>query len=268
MKILEQDLPLQIIEKRLHWLFLKKFESFGYADVQLDSFQLVEYYYNGNYYTNWQYNVIATLQGTIYPDSLSIIGGHHDCIVKSSIGNPFNFAPGANDNASGVATTLEVARVLKRVDFQPKTTIKFVTFAAEELGLHGSSDYAEKVFQTNSKIKMMLNNDMVAYWPNSDTSNWCVNIIDYTNSTSLRKKAQDVCKIYTYLKTNNDNTYQEYSDSYPFSLKGYKAIFFISNANDVNYHTPNDLTSKCNFKFCKEVAKINCVLLVENNFAD
>lgn len=243
---------------------LEKFESFGYTDVKLDSFLL-------SGYTSepiWQYNVIATLAGTVYPDSVSIIGGHHDCIISYGTGNSLVFAPGANDNASGVATTLEVARVLKKVNFNPKNTIKFVTFAAEELGLYGSYDFAKKAYQANAKIKMMLNNDMVAYWSKPDTANWCVNILDYTNSTSLRKKAQEVCKLYTSLKTNNDNTYQEYSDSYPFSLKGYKAIFFISNDDDVNYHTPNDLTTACNFKFCREVAKVNCVLLVHNNFAD
>jgi len=243
---------------------LEKFESIGYTNVKLDSFLLYDYTAE----PIWQYNVVATLTGVVYPDSISIIGGHHDCIISYGTGNSFDFAPGANDNASGVATTLEVARVLKKVDFRPKTTIKFVTFAAEELGLYGSYDYAGKSLQANSKIKMMLNNDMVAYWSNPDTSNWCVNILDYTNSTSLRKKAQEVCKLYTSLKTNNDNTYQEYSDSYPFALKGYKAIFFISNADDENYHTPNDLTTQCNFKFCREVAKVNCVLLIENNFAD
>lgn len=243
---------------------LRKFESFGYTEVKLDSFLL--YYYTSE--PIWQYNVVATFAGTVYPDSVSIIGGHHDCIISYGTGNSFDFAPGANDNASGVATTLEIARVLKKVDFHPRNTIKFVTFAAEELGLYGSYDFAKKAYQANAKIKMMLNNDMVAYWSKPDTANWCVNILDYTNSTSLRKKAQEVCKLYTSLKTNNDNTYQEYSDSYPFSLKGYKAIFFISNDDDVNYHTPNDLTTACNFKFCREVAKVNCVLLVHNNFAD
>lgn len=243
---------------------LRKFESFGYTDVKLDSFKLYDYTSE----PIWQYNVVATLTGTVYPDSISIIGGHHDCIISYGTGNSFNFAPGANDNASGVATTLEVARVLNKTSFIPKNTIKFITFAAEELGLYGSIDYATKAKNNNLKIKMMLNNDMVAYWSKADTSSWCVNIIDYPNSASLSANARSVCKLYTSLKTVNDNTYQKYSDSYPFSLKGYKAIFFISNDDDVNYHTVNDLTTACNFKFCREVAKVNCVLLVQNNFAD
>lgn len=245
---------------------MHKFESFGIENVALDSFQLQEYYERVQY-TTWQYNVIATIPGAVTPDSVYIIGGHHDCIVPS-IDDPFTTAPGANDNASGVATTLEIARVLKLVNFTPKSTIKFITFAAEELGLYGSWHYAGSASGSNEKIKMMLNNDMVAYWSLPDTSNWCVNIIDYSNSMALRVQAQQVCSTYTSLKTNNDNTYRAYSDSYPFAEYNYKALFFISNDDDVNYHTLSDLTTACNFKFCREVAKVNCVLLVQNNSAN
>ena len=245
---------------------LNKFKGFGYEDVVLDSFQLSKIY-DGQEYNTWQYNVTATLQGAYHPDSICIIGAHHDCIVQ--LGNPFIFAPGANDNASGVAVTLEVARALKLSNFTPKTTIRFVTFAAEELGLYGSKDYAKKAFERVEKIKMMLNNDMVANWDrNSDSTKWCVNIIDYANSVSLRHKAAFVCSSYTLLKSTNNNTNQTRSDSYPFYLYNYKAIFFISNANDGNYHTINDVSWVCNFRFCREVAKANCALLVMDNSVD
>ncbi|MGE0077779.1 MAG: M28 family metallopeptidase [Bacteroidales bacterium] len=261
---LETRFALAPNRKEVALNILNKFKSFGLDNIVLDSFQLNQSY-DGQVYYTWQYNVIATLEGSSYPDSICIIGGHHDCIVRSDSGNPLLFAPGANDNASGVATTLEVARVIKLVNFVPKSTIKFMTFAAEELGLYGSWDYACKAFNQGEKIKMMLNDDMVAYWSNPDTSNWCVNIIDYQNSTSLRLSAAHACALYTTLKTVNDNTYQKYSDSYPFSAYNYKAIFFISNADDKNYHTINDLTTACNFKFCREVAKVNCVLLIQDN---
>lgn len=246
-------------------MFIKqKFERFGYV-AELDSFE-ISLYYGGVINVTWQYNVVATLAGSIHPDSISIIGGHHDCIVRASSGDPMLASPGANDNASGVATTLEVARVLKLSGVTPVNTIKFITFAAEELGLFGSKNYAQKAYAAQKKIKMMLNNDMVAFWSIPDTSNWTVNIIDYPNSYLLRTSAEQVCKTYTSLKTVTDNTYQNYSDSYPFHLNGFEAIFFISNADDPNYHTPMDLTTACNFKFCREVAKVNCVLLLENNF--
>lgn len=246
-------------------MFIKqKFEHFGYS-ATLDSFE-ISVYYGGALNVTWQYNVVATMDGTVYPDSISIIGGHHDCTVRASSGDPMVSSPGANDNASGVATTLEVARVLKLAGVEPTNTIKFITFAAEELGLFGSKDYARKAYSAHKKIKMMLNNDMVAFWSLPDTSNWTVNIIDYPNSYLLRTSAEQVCKTYTSLKTVTDNTYQNYSDSYPFHLNGFEAIFFISDADDPNYHTPMDLTTACNFKFCREVAKVNCVLLLQNNF--
>jgi Zn-dependent M28 family amino/carboxypeptidase len=50
--------------------------------------------------------------------------------------------PGANDNASGVAATLEIARVMKKFNFRPGYTIMFLAFGAEELGLLGSRDFA------------------------------------------------------------------------------------------------------------------------------
>ena len=154
---------------------------------------------------------------------------------------------------------------MKNKDFKPNFTIKFIAFAAEELGLLGSWDYAEKSINAGLKIKMMLNNDMIAYWPGTNSDEWVVNIIDYPNSTTLRQKAQKFCSLYTLLKTNNDNTYYSSSDSYPFAYYNHSAIFFITNADDPNYHTPDDLVSACNFEFCREVVKVNCALLIENN---
>ena len=110
-----------------------RFIAFGYPDTKLDSFSLTNTYRSITY-TTMQYNVIATLAGSS-ADSVSIIGAHHDNII--SAGDPFTIVPGANDNASGVAATLEIARVMRKYKFRPKYTIRFVTFAAEEPGLDG-----------------------------------------------------------------------------------------------------------------------------------
>ncbi|MBI5009769.1 MAG: M28 family peptidase, partial [Bacteroidia bacterium] len=85
-----------------------RFLSFGYGNAKLDSF-MISKSYNGTLYQLWQYNVIATLEGSV-SDSVSIIGGHYDNNLLS--GDPFRTVPGANDNASGVAATLELARVM------------------------------------------------------------------------------------------------------------------------------------------------------------
>ena len=94
----------------------KKFKMLGYSNTRLDSFML-DRIYEDIRYQQWQYNVIATLEGIIYPDSVCIVGAHYDDNLKT--GDPFSVAPGANDNASGVAAALELARVIRKNNFSP-----------------------------------------------------------------------------------------------------------------------------------------------------
>jgi hypothetical protein len=240
----------------------KRFIRLGYSDTKIDSFTVVKLY-RGTTYQGYKYNVIATLQGSTESDSVCIIGGHYDNILAS--GDPFTIVPGANDNASGVAVTLEIARVMKKNGFKPRNSIKFIAFGSEELGLYGSHAYAADSRQTLQKIMLMLNNDMVAYDPDISMSSWTVNIINYNNSLNLRKQAEQLCSKYTGIKYTNNNSSAAYSDSYPFFLNGFKTLFFISAKTDPNYHTLNDLASKCNFEFCREVAKLNCAIIVDRN---
>jgi hypothetical protein len=117
----------------------------------------------------------------------------------------------------------------------------------------------------------MLNNDMIAYEPDNNRANWSVNIIDYNNSHYTRTEAERLCTKYTVLKYFTDNTYNNASDSYPFYLAGYKALFFFSQKKDLinpidpNYHSLDDLASNCNFDYCKEIVKISCAMLVDKN---
>ncbi|MBI5010727.1 MAG: M28 family peptidase, partial [Bacteroidia bacterium] len=117
----------------------------------------------------------------------------------------------------------------------------------------------------NEKIKMMLNNDMIAYQSLADRNGWVVNIIDYNNSSSLRKRAEELGAVFTILKFKNDNTHNRQSDSYPFFLKGYRSLFFFSDVIDPNYHSVNDLASNCNFEYCREITMLNCAMLVDYN---
>ncbi|MEI6048798.1 MAG: M20/M25/M40 family metallo-hydrolase [Bacteroidota bacterium] len=240
----------------------ERFESIGFTDVRIDSFMINKTYQNINY-QQWQYNVIATIEGTIYPDSICIIGGHYDNNLRT--GDTFSIVPGANDNASGVAATLEIARVMKKNNYSPENTIEFIAFGSEELGLYGSFAYALNAKQNSKKIKLMLNNDMIAYQPGTNKADWIVNINDYDNSKILRFKAEEMCSRYTVLKYKNDNTYNKQSDSYPFFTNGFKAIYFASDYIDPNYHTVEDLAGYCNFEYCREIVKVSCALLVNYN---
>jgi Zn-dependent M28 family amino/carboxypeptidase len=239
-----------------------RLRKFGYSNAALDSF-MISKTYNGAIYQVWQFNVVATLEGSGSSDSISIVGGHYDNNIKS--GDPFLKVPGANDNASGVAAALEIARVMKKNNYLPDGDIRFIAFACEELGLLGSYNYAGKASENNEKIRMMLNNDMIAYQNGTDKSAWVVNIMDYANSLTLRAKAEKLCQKFTVLKFRNDNTYNRQSDSYPFYAKGFKPLFFFSDVTDPDYHTPDDLASNCNFEYCREIVKLNCAILVDAN---
>ena len=74
-----------------------------------------------------------------------------------------NPAPGADDNASGVAVTHEIIRTLVEGGFRPAKTIKFIAFAAEEVGLRGSGDVAAAFNKGNVAVEGMLNLDMANY---------------------------------------------------------------------------------------------------------
>ena len=68
-------------------------------------------------------------------------------------------APGVSDDASGTAVVMELARVMSQYKFEK--TIVFVAFAAEEIGLVGSTLYADKAKKDGMQIEAMLNNDIV-----------------------------------------------------------------------------------------------------------
>lgn len=239
-----------------------KFLQLGYPDTRLDSFYL-SVDWNGTSYNTWQYNVIARITGSTSAGNIYVAGAHYDCVVDA--GDPFINAPGANDNASGIAGIIEIARVLKKQSFVPKNTIEFVAFAAEEYELNGSADYANKANANNSNIIMMLNNDMISYETDSDPANWTLNVMDYDNSSDLRAMFVNCGATYTKLKFTHNNQYNADGDSYSFYNKGYKALFIISDKEDSYYHTTSDIVSNFNYNYCKEVVSVSCALLVREN---
>jgi hypothetical protein len=239
----------------------KRFVSFGYPDVSLDSFYLQKTI-QGVTYSTWQYNVIATLAGREH-DSVSIIGAHYDSYAYD--GNPVETAPGANDNASGVAAVMEIARILRDNRFRPKYPIRFTAFAAEELGLHGSRYQAGKSATLGDEIMMMINYDMISFVADPDTKPWYLNIIHYDNSKGLRNEAALLCDANSRLVSFSDNTNNQRSDSYPYFLNGYRALFFHQGDIESTYHTLGDRVSVCNFEYAREVVKVSCMLVINKN---
>jgi hypothetical protein len=105
-------------------------------------------------------NVLATLQGTdpASADRIYVVGAHYDSRV-SDVLDFTGDAPGADDNGSGVASVLELARVM--APHPTKATIVFVTFAGEEQGLYGSAFFAQQAKAANWNIQGVLNMDII-----------------------------------------------------------------------------------------------------------
>ncbi|MCU1268408.1 MAG: aminopeptidase [Acidobacteria bacterium] len=105
-------------------------------------------------------NVVATLRGT-QPESekrMYVVSGHYDSMCTSPTDAKCD-APGANDDASGTAAVLEMARVMARYKFD--ATIVFMAVAGEEQGLLGSTYYAEQARKNNLDIEAMFTNDII-----------------------------------------------------------------------------------------------------------
>lgn len=185
------------------------FESYGLS-TELD-------YFSGGE------NVVATQLGTLYPERIYIIGGHYD-----SVNNP-----GADDNASGVAATLEIARILSQ--YESESTIVYIAFDAEETGLNGSDHYATE--HADDDIRGMISLDMVCYDPNTNHA------LIYGTTASSPIKSALAAAINEY--SNLTYTIQgglDASDHAPFEWQGFQACLLIEGEvwNNPNYHTQND----------------------------
>jgi len=113
-------------------------------------------------------NVMATLKGSDPNDNrVLIISGHLDSRV-SDVMNIKSDAPGANDDASGVAAVMELAKVMSKRSFS--ATIIFVAVVGEEQGLIGARYLAKKAKESNWNIIAMLNNDMIGNSLSSGTN--------------------------------------------------------------------------------------------------
>lgn len=102
-------------------------------------------------------SLIFTIKGNVNPEEYVIVGGHMDSIASGSV------APGADDNASGIATITEMIRILLELKFQPKKTVEFMAFAAEEIGLVGSGEIAKDYSNRGVDVLSYVQFDMTNY---------------------------------------------------------------------------------------------------------
>jgi hypothetical protein len=220
----------------------QQFVNFGVTNAQLQPF---------SWQNTTQYNVVATITGTTYPDQYIIVGGHHDSISNNS--DPLTFAPGADDNASGTVAALEMARVMMQSGYQPRTSIRFVTFAAEEFGLWGGKYYANTAHQNGQNIRLMINHDMIAN--QTGAGPWQVRLMPYDGSMEHSAYATQITEQYTDLDAYYGSLNSGSSDSHPFWQNGFNVIYFFESEFSPVYHSDQDIMANINPAYCAEVVK-------------
>ncbi len=122
-----------------------------------------------------QKSVIMTIRGTTRPDEIVVIGGHLDSIAPGASASD---APGADDDASGIATLDHIARTLLAAGFRPERTIQFMAYAAEEVGLRGSQAIVRDYKRRGINVVGVLQLDMTNY-QGSDRDIWLID--DFTS---------------------------------------------------------------------------------------
>ncbi len=213
-----------------------KFESFGYDSVFYDSF--ITSAVTGSP-LNLQ-NIIAVKPGATLPDHHIIICAHKDAVQTS---------PGADDNGSGSAAVLEIARVMK--DIPTEATWIFALFDAEEEGLIGAGAYANAAASAGDSIIAVLNMDMIAHYENANYAK-----LFYGADQSLAERWDLLAESLTGI--NIAGTFQgssSGSDHYPFQQQGYRVVFVHEYTFSTVYHSYQDSTSYMNFDYMTRMVK-------------
>ncbi|MBN2571231.1 MAG: M20/M25/M40 family metallo-hydrolase, partial [Ignavibacteriales bacterium] len=176
----------------------------GLTNIEVDTFYISTA--QSPYNTQPLVNIIATIEGKVYPEIIYIIGAHYDCSADKMPDWdtlwPTITAPGADDNATGIATLLEIARILADTTFGFKNnyTIKLIAFGAEEKNVpdnknpshYGSIHYANNAKARNDIIYGVINLDMLGYNDNYDFQL----IVSNSNSKLLSDWLVDVNNIF------------------------------------------------------------------------
>ncbi len=268
-------------------------ECGGCLDVQLDTFtqQPVERVSTPTEISN----VYAVLKGTTDPDRIYLVTGHYDS-RNSSNENIHDPAPGANDDGSGTAVSIECARVLSKHKFP--ATIIFLTVAGEEQGLLGSKHFAQMAKEKGWKIDAVLNNDIVGGDKNAGQDHHIVRVFSEGIPTAATDK--DI-RLIRALGGENDSTsrqlarymretaakympgsfgpkmvlrrdrYLRGGDHISFNEAGYTAVRITEYREDYHHQHQNlrtengieygDLPKFVDFDYLANVARLNAAVL-------
>lgn len=202
-------------------------------------------------------NVIGIQRGTLYPNTYVVCGSHFDSFSYN--GN----CPGADDNATGVASVLESARIMTQFDFE--YSIIYCAYGCEEMGLYGSEAYASRCQQQGMEILGYFNNDMNGYLYGDQIHIDCI----YPNSVSqIGDYYMNVADVYfPGMQVRHVNLSGGDSDHTSFNQHGYMGIYPFEDVDNYSpyIHSSNDLigNSVNSFAMSQRYCQMNIGCLAE-----
>jgi hypothetical protein len=192
-----------------------------------------------------QKSVVAKLPGADSSAGIIVMGAHSDSINSSSDQNE-GAAPGADDDASGVATLIEILRVINDGQLKFRRDVEFHFYAAEEVGLVGSSDIAGDYVNAQKPVIAMLQLDMNSY--SSDASKETIYFPINDTDPLLRRGLKDLLN--SYLGGDYIEKYLSggTSDHRSWSSRNVPAVFPFEDPESYNpyIHSANDTTANAN----------------------
>jgi aminopeptidase YwaD len=201
-------------------------------------------------------NVIGLIKGSdpTLSAELVVIGAHYDHLGYGGAGS---LAPdltgtahvGADDNASGTAALLAIARAISEMKTKPARSIIFCAFAGEELGLLGSAAFTEKPTFPTAQMTAMLNMDMVGRLKDNNLA------VIGTQTAKEWEAIVTAANTETKLKLSMSGDGYGPSDQTSFYLKKIPVLHFFTGAHE-DYHKPSDTWDKINSEGEAKIAKL------------
>jgi leucyl aminopeptidase len=208
-----------------------------------------------------QPSLIVTLQGQgPHRDEVLVVGAHQDSIT--GWGSSTKRAPGADDNASGVATVLEVFHVLMSQSFQSDRTIEFMLYAGEEKGLLGSQDIAQEYAKAHKKVVGAIQFDMTMDGGTENTITFMTDFVD-SNLTGFLQK---LTAKYLTVKWGTSKCGYGCSDHASWFRSGYSAAIPFESKFELMHdrlHTLKDTSGFLNAEFGAQFAKLGLAFVLE-----
>jgi len=207
-------------------------------------------------------NIICNKEGSMAngnSNPLILISTHYDNRMQN-ISQTNARAPGADDNASGVAAILELARILSKVNL--KNNIQFVLFSGEEQGQWGSTVYAKHLQVNDKRFTSVMNLDMIGYPPhglNKVTIEYDLGNKITTNdiySKNIAHFIENIASEYTNLETSLCTLGK--TDLLPFEATGNIVIGLHDGGSELNlnYHNVSDTPSTLDIEYLSSVTKL------------